>query len=185
MGKLAHYSKRYLPAIIIALVLGAFGTVCQIVGPDKLKDITNEITKGLPAIVHGRPVLNSIDLDAVTHIGFTLVALRGEEPIGYLSADLSWGSSGGADLHVDMIQISADHRGQRLGSALMAGLAELAAREIDAQRTRGAEPDWSVSADTQTEAAGRLTDQLQTVLDDLVEPCVELSPDPLEEGPQT
>ena len=28
MGKLAHYSKRYLPAIIIALVLGAFGTVC-------------------------------------------------------------------------------------------------------------------------------------------------------------
>ena len=66
MGKLAHYSKRYLPAIIIALVLGAFGTVCQIVGPDKLKDITNEITKGLPAIVDGRPVLNSIDLDAVT-----------------------------------------------------------------------------------------------------------------------
>ena len=88
MGKLAHYSKRYLPAIIIALVLGAFGTVCQIVGPDKLKDITNEITKGLPAIVHGRPVLNSIDLDAVTHIGFTLVALY----VGYalLSYAQSW-----------------------------------------------------------------------------------------------
>jgi GNAT superfamily N-acetyltransferase len=117
--------------------------------------------------------------------GFTLVALMGGEPVGYLSADLSLGSSGGVDLHVDMIQISADHRGQRLGSALMAGLAELAAREIDAQRTRGAEPDWSVSADTQSEAAGRLTDRLQTVLDDLVEPCVEVSPDRLEEGPQT
>ena len=42
-------NPKYVPAIIIALVLGAAGTICQIIGPDKLKDMTNEITKGLPA----------------------------------------------------------------------------------------------------------------------------------------
>ena len=39
MGKLVNYCRNYLPVIIIALILGAAGTVCQIVGPDKLKDI--------------------------------------------------------------------------------------------------------------------------------------------------
>ncbi|HCA74358.1 MAG TPA: ABC transporter, partial [Bifidobacterium sp.] len=75
MKKLMRFCRRYIPVIIIALVLGAAGTVCQIVGPDKLKDMTNEITKGLPAMVHGRPVMNSIDMDAVCRIGWTLVAL--------------------------------------------------------------------------------------------------------------
>ena len=59
----------------MALVLGAIGTVCQIVGPDKLKDMTNEIAKGLPALVNGKPVLGAIDMDAVTHIAWLLVAL--------------------------------------------------------------------------------------------------------------
>ena len=62
-------------SIIVALVLGAIGTVCQIVGPDKLKDMTNEIAKGLPALVNGKPVLGAIDMDAVTHIAWLLVAL--------------------------------------------------------------------------------------------------------------
>ena len=38
MKKLVHFCRHYIPAIIVALVLGAIGTVCQIVGPDKLKD---------------------------------------------------------------------------------------------------------------------------------------------------
>ncbi len=59
MVKLVHYCRNYLPVIIIALVLGAAGTICQIIGPDKLKDMTNEIVKGLPAIVNGKPVMNS------------------------------------------------------------------------------------------------------------------------------
>ena len=49
--------------------------LCQIVGPDKLKDMTNEISKGLPALVNGKPVLGAIDMDAVTHIAWLLVAL--------------------------------------------------------------------------------------------------------------
>ncbi len=88
MGKLVRFCRKYVPAIIIALVLGAAGTICQIVGPDKLKDMTNEITKGLPAVVHGKPVLNSIDVGAVARIGWLLVVLY----VGYalLSYIQSW-----------------------------------------------------------------------------------------------
>lgn len=75
MKKLVHFCRHYIPAIIVALVLGAIGTVCQIAGPDKLKDMTNEIAKGLPALVNGKPVLGAIDMDAVTHIAWLLVAL--------------------------------------------------------------------------------------------------------------
>ena len=75
MKKLVHFCRHYIPAIIVALVLGAIGTVCQIVGPDKLKDMTNEIAKGRPALVNGKPVLGAIDMDAVTHIAWLLVAL--------------------------------------------------------------------------------------------------------------
>ena len=37
--------------------------------------MTNEIAKGLPALVNGKPVLGAIDMDAVTHIAWLLVAL--------------------------------------------------------------------------------------------------------------
>ena len=88
MGKLVHYCRNYLPVIIIALVLGAVGTICQIIGPDKLKDMTNEIVKGLPAIVNGKPVMNSVDFNAVGRIAWLLVALY----VGYavLSYVQSW-----------------------------------------------------------------------------------------------
>ena len=88
MSKLAKFCRHYIPVMIFALILGAAGTVCQIIGPDKLKDMTNEITKGLPAMVHGRPVMNSIDMDAVSRIAWLLVALY----VGYalLSYLQSW-----------------------------------------------------------------------------------------------
>ena len=88
MGKLVRFCRKYVPAIIVALVLGAVGTICQIIGPDKLKDMTNEITKGLPAVVYGKPVLNSIDMGAVARIGWLLVVLY----VGYalLSYIQSW-----------------------------------------------------------------------------------------------
>ena len=87
MGKLVNYCRNYLPVIIIALILGAAGTVCQIVGPDKLKDMTNETVKGLPAIVNGRPVMNSVDFGTVGHIAWTLVALYvGYAVLGYVQS---------------------------------------------------------------------------------------------------
>ncbi|HZK34908.1 MAG TPA: ABC transporter ATP-binding protein, partial [Bacillota bacterium] len=45
--KLIRFCKSYLPAMIIALVAAAIGTVFQIIGPDKIKDLINEVTKGI------------------------------------------------------------------------------------------------------------------------------------------
>ena len=73
MVKLIRYCKNYLPVIIIAFVAAIGGTLLQIVGPDKLKDLTNEIAKGLPAIVNQNPVLGSIDFSSVATIAWTLV----------------------------------------------------------------------------------------------------------------
>jgi len=73
LGKLLKYSKSYLPIIIIALITAAIGATLQIIGPDKLKEMTNEIMKGLPALVDGKPVIGSIDLDAVSKIAWVLV----------------------------------------------------------------------------------------------------------------
>lgn len=71
--KLIKYCKNYMPAIVVALIVSALGTVLQFIGPDKLKDMTNEILKGLPALINGQPVLGVIDLDAVFNIGMLLV----------------------------------------------------------------------------------------------------------------
>nr|WP_235941781.1 ABC transporter ATP-binding protein [Paenibacillus puerhi] len=73
LAKLIVYCKSYVPVIIIALIAAVIGTVLQIIGPDKLKDITNEITKGLPAVINGAPVLGSIDMNAVTDMAWLLV----------------------------------------------------------------------------------------------------------------
>ena len=71
--RLISYSKRYAPAVITALALAAIGTVMQIIGPDRLKDMANLIMKGLPSLVNGLPAMGKVDLDAVRRIAFTLV----------------------------------------------------------------------------------------------------------------
>lgn len=73
--KLIKYCKNYLPTIVIALVFAALGAVFVIIGPDKIKDMTNEIIKGLPALINGTPVLGAIDMNAVFNIGILLVFL--------------------------------------------------------------------------------------------------------------
>ncbi|MBE5984132.1 MAG: ABC transporter ATP-binding protein [Paenibacillaceae bacterium] len=73
MTKLMVYCKQYLPAIVFALAAAAIGTILQIIGPDQLKNLTNEIMKGLPAMVNGAPVLGTIDMNAVIKIGRMLV----------------------------------------------------------------------------------------------------------------
>lgn len=76
-GKLIQYCKSYVPFILAALVIAALGTVLQIVGPDKLKDMTNEIAKGLPALINGEPVVGAIDFKAIFNIGILLVCFYG------------------------------------------------------------------------------------------------------------
>ena len=71
--KLIRYCKRYMPAILTALVIAAVSTALQIIGPDKIKDLANEIAKGLPALVNGAPVIGAIDFQAVTRIAYLLV----------------------------------------------------------------------------------------------------------------
>ncbi|MGN1401370.1 MAG: ABC transporter ATP-binding protein [Bacillus sp. (in: firmicutes)] len=65
-GKLIGYCKPYLPIIGLAFTLAIVGTILTINGPDKLSEMTDEITAGL---------ISSINMEAVTKIGFTLIVL--------------------------------------------------------------------------------------------------------------
>lgn len=64
--QLALYIKSYLPAIIIAIVLAVTATIFNIIGPDKLSDMTNMITKGLQG---------NVDIDGVVDIAMFLAIL--------------------------------------------------------------------------------------------------------------
>jgi len=98
--------------------------------------------------------------------GFSLVAAFNGQPAGYLSAELSRGDGEG-EAHIEMVQVDANHRGARVGSALAAGLAEILLRETDGRLASGEEPPlWTVTADTESERADRLVRRLQRVLDD-------------------
>ena len=77
MRMLLEYCRRYLAVILIALTAAAGGTILQIIGPDRLKDLTNEIMKGLPQMIQGKPVIGSIDMDAVAGIAWFLVIIYG------------------------------------------------------------------------------------------------------------
>ena len=65
-ASLIEYSRRDIPAGVIALVLAVTATIFSIVGPNKLKDLTNLITDGF---------VNGIDMDEVKDIAFLLVVL--------------------------------------------------------------------------------------------------------------
>jgi ATP-binding cassette subfamily B protein len=67
-GKLLKYMRAYLPQAILGLVVATIGTIFTIMGPDLLKQMTDEITKGL---------MGSIDMDAVYRIGMLLAVLYG------------------------------------------------------------------------------------------------------------
>lgn len=45
--KLIGYCKKYMVFLIVAVVCATVGTVCTLVGPDKLSDMTDEITNGI------------------------------------------------------------------------------------------------------------------------------------------
>ncbi len=73
--KLITYCRPYLPAIIISLLAAAVGSLLQIIGPDKLKEITNLVAGGLPAMINGKPVAGNIDMGAVLNIARVLLFL--------------------------------------------------------------------------------------------------------------
>lgn len=68
LRKMTHYLKKYIPFIVIALVLSALGSVLSIIGPNKLSDLTDEITKGL---------MTGMNFDAIKSISIFLVCIYG------------------------------------------------------------------------------------------------------------
>ena len=64
-GKLLKYCKPFYFLAVLSIVFAIGGTVFTIIGPDKLKEITDLISSGL---------LTGIDLEAVANIGLTLIA---------------------------------------------------------------------------------------------------------------
>lgn len=67
MGKLIKYCKKYWIWIGIAFILGAVGATFQIIGPNKIQEITNLIAQGI--------FTNGVDVDAVTKIAIFLLCI--------------------------------------------------------------------------------------------------------------
>lgn len=65
MGKLIRYCKPYYFLIALIILLGALGVVSQILGPNRIQDITNKIIEGLK--------IGTIDVQAITKICIFLV----------------------------------------------------------------------------------------------------------------
>lgn len=65
-GKLIRYSKRQMPLIIIAIIFASLGSVLALIGPNKIREITDLITEGL---------MTHIDTQKVLKIGIFLAVL--------------------------------------------------------------------------------------------------------------
>ncbi len=66
LTKAFTYNKKYIPFVIIALTLSMLSSILTIIGPDKLKEITNVIILGLMSVV---------DTDKVTKIATVLLIM--------------------------------------------------------------------------------------------------------------
>ena len=56
VSRLLKYAKSFIPAVAAAAACAIIGTIFNLIGPDKISDITDLITEGLTG---------SIDLDAI------------------------------------------------------------------------------------------------------------------------
>lgn len=66
LGKIFRFCKPYTFAIIVSLILAILATVTTIIGPNKIRELTNLITDGLAT---------DIDLQAVSYIGIILISI--------------------------------------------------------------------------------------------------------------
>ncbi len=62
--KLFTYNTSYFKIMVVAWISAALSAILALLGPDKLKEITNTITEGL---------ITGIDMDKIKTIGFTLI----------------------------------------------------------------------------------------------------------------
>lgn len=78
--KLLGYCKKYAAAFVVAIGCAIIGTVLQLLGPDKLSEITDYIEQGLMS--------GEIALDSIFTVGITLVCFYGASWL--LSATQQW-----------------------------------------------------------------------------------------------
>ena len=75
LAKLVKYNKKYMPVVIVAVILAIVSTVCSIIGPTQLAQMTDIITQG---------VMTGIDIDAVIKVAIILCVIYGVSAItGY------------------------------------------------------------------------------------------------------
>ena len=66
MFKLINYCKPYIIPVLISIVLSVFSSILSIIGPDKLKEITNLITSG---------IMTGINMSKVKEIALILIII--------------------------------------------------------------------------------------------------------------
>lgn len=83
--KLFTYDSKLFRLMIVAWISAAISSILTLIGPDKLKEITNTITAG---------ILTGVDVEAVSRIGFLLLFIYGAGAIlnyveGYVMAHVT------------------------------------------------------------------------------------------------
>ena len=71
------YINEYIPVMVVILLFSVIASILQVLGPNKLKDLTNLIAEGLPQMIEGVPILNSIDLVAIRSVVLLLLTFYG------------------------------------------------------------------------------------------------------------
>ena len=66
LGKLVKYCKPYWAVMIIAVICDMLGVVTKLIGPNKISDITNKISAGLPG---------KMDIDGIVSFCVFLIVL--------------------------------------------------------------------------------------------------------------
>lgn len=73
-SKLLRYVKPWISLGIAGLVLAMAASICSLIGPGKLREITNAIQTGL---------MGEIDMSQILHIGLVLLGLYGGAALGH------------------------------------------------------------------------------------------------------
>ena len=68
LKKLFAYCNKYIPVIILAMILAVIGSIFNLIGPGKVADMTSLMTEGM---------MTGIDVDAVVEIAVLLAVLYG------------------------------------------------------------------------------------------------------------
>ncbi|MGE9905032.1 ABC transporter ATP-binding protein [Streptococcus alactolyticus] len=82
-SQLKPYIKGFRLPVLLSVIGACISATVTVIGPDKLKEITNTITKGLTPTATG--TIPGIDLDKIGHIAMTLAILYGiAAVVGYI-----------------------------------------------------------------------------------------------------